>query len=262
MCMDRKKYWSEKYLEYFKELTDDANQEGTITAVAKEKPGDFKTPGEAAITEFFKILKTQKEHKLLDYGCGFGRFYPYLSEQSDYYGIDISQAMIAECQRRYPQAQERFLVAEGEKLPFMDGFFDKIVCYGVFDACYQESALQEMIRVCKTGGEILITGKNTNYCAEDEQALIAEEAARKKEHPNYFTDIRKMLDQLRDVVEVTEKRFFVYRGDFSQAKYVKEMPDRFYEWGLVLRKKRECGTLAFEPFSDKYSNTWKVLHQK
>ena len=45
-----------------------------------------------------------------------------------------------------------------------------------------------MIRVTELGGRILITGKNDKYYADDEQAYIAEEAARKKGHPNYFTD--------------------------------------------------------------------------
>ena len=237
--MDRKQYWNEEYTKYWKAVTDDANLEGKYTDIKKGKDGDYKAPGEKVLTDLFDIMEYEQKQKLLDYGCGVGRFYPYFSARGHYYGIDISRAMIEECQKKYPQAQERFVVAEGEKLPFQMAFFDKIICCGVFDACYQELALTEMLRVCRIGGEILITGKNINYFDADEQALIAEEAARKKQHPNYFTDIQKMLNQLQGSVEVVETRYFLYRGDFAQEKYVVNMPEKFYEWAVILKKKDE-----------------------
>ena len=257
--MDRKQYWNRDYVNYWKEVTDDANEKGAITTVPKEQAGDYKVPGERMLINLFEIIKADKGEKLLDYGCGFGRFYPYLSERSDYYGIDISQAMIEECQRCYPRAKERFLAAEGEELPFSDDVFSKIICFGVFDACDQERALKEMIRVCKIGGEILITGKNINYYADDKQALIAEEAARKKGHPNYFTDVKEMLRQVANNVEVIEARYFLKRGDFAQDRYVNDMPKEFYEWALVLRKIGCNSPVKFKKFSDEYSNTWKKL---
>lgn len=258
--MDRKEYWNETYMKYWNSVTDDANQEGSQTEISKETEGDCKAPGERCLTAFFEILQSKKEEKLLDYGCGFGRFYPYFSEKSEYYGIDISHAMIEECQRRYPHARARFLVAEGENLPFAGGFFDEIVCFGVFDACYQEHALEEMMRVCKVGGKILITGKNINYFVNDEQAVTAEEAARKKGHPNYFTDVKKMLQQLHGFVDIVESRYFAYRGDFATATYANAMPEEFYEWGIIFRKVANSASLKLEKFSDEYSNTWKKLH--
>ena len=108
----------------------------------------------------FNEMDYLSEEKLLDYGCGFGRF------------------------------------------------FDKIVCYGVFDACFQENAICEMLRILKAGGELLITGKNRYYNEDDGQAIIAEEAARKKGHPNYFTDVNYMLKQLMDCVAVEKQRFW------------------------------------------------------
>lgn len=255
--MDRKKYWNEEYLKYWKNVTDDANQDGIVTSVKKDHSRDFKAPGEEVIIRFFETLDIKEEEKLLDYGCGFGRFYPYFSERSDYYGIDISKAMIEECQKNYPEAVDRFLVAEGEHLPFAECFFDKIICCGVFDACYQESALAEMTRVCKDGGEVLITGENINYLDDDEQALIAEEAARKKGHPNYFTDVKKMLDWLQRAGKIVENRFYLYRGDFGQDRYVNTIPEKFYEWAIVFRKSNTAPPPDMELFSSPYSVTWK-----
>lgn len=258
--MDRKEYWNKEYTRYWKEVTKEANSDGTISKIVKTTSGDYKTPGEKIMIDFFQSLEYEKSEKLLDYGCGFGRFYPFFHNITDYYGIDISQAMIDECVARYPQSAEKFLVAEGEKLPFKDNYFNKVICYGVFDACYQESAITEMLRVSAIGGTIFITGKNTNYYDDDEQALIAEEAARKKGHPNYFTDVEKLIFQLRQYADLKQERYFAYRGDFASGKFVSSMPDKFYEWALVIEK-RNPEKATFNTFSDIFSNTWKAKNR-
>ncbi|NBJ92526.1 class I SAM-dependent methyltransferase [Parablautia muri] len=254
--MNRKEYWNKEYTTYWKAMTEEANSEGAISRIKKTTSGDYKTPGEKIIIEFFESLHYEKTDKLLDYGCGFGRFYPFFNRITDYYGIDISQAMIDECISRYPEDAEKFIVAEGERLPFEDNYFNKIICYGVFDACYQENAISEMLRVSKVGGSILVTGKNTEYYDDDEQALIAEEAARKKGHPNYFTNVKSLVSQLGQYAYLKQERYFTYRGDFANAKYTDLMPDKFYEWALVIEKKNHLD-IHFEKFSDAYSNTWK-----
>ncbi len=254
--MDRKEYWNEKYTKYWKEVTDDANTEGIVSHVKKTTAGDFKAAGENVITKFFDMIVYEQEEKLLDYGCGFGRFFSYFNQKSDYYGIDISKAMIDKCKENYPDAESKFLVAEGEKLPFEDGFFEKIICYDVFDACYQEQALAEMFRVVAKNGIIVLTGKNNCYHFDDEQAYIAEEAARKKNHPNYFTDVKSMINQMNNFTKLEHERYYAYRGDFAQDKYLSQMPERFYEWALIVRK-LENREWKFEKFSSDYSKTWK-----
>lgn len=255
--MDRKEYWNKEYTKYWKEATAEANEEGRKSNLQKASTGDYKTPGEKVMIDFFESMNYEKSEKLLDYGCGFGRFYPYFSKKTDYYGIDISQSMIEECANRYPESAEKFVVAEGEKLPFADNYFQKIICFGVFDACYQENAINEMLRVCSVGGTILLTGKNTNYYEDDEQAFIAEEAARRKGHPNYFTDVKGMLIQLKRYAVLKQQRYYLYRGDFSNAKYVGEIPDKFYEWAIVIEKVND-NERQFVGFSDEFSNTWKA----
>lgn len=255
--MDRKDYWNKEYTKYWKEATMEANEKGNISNVHKTTAGDYKTPGEKVMIDFFESLHYEHSERLLDYGCGFGRFYPFFNKRTNYYGIDISQAMIEECVSRYPENADKFIVAEGEGLPFEDNYFQKIICYGVFDACYQESAIAEMLRVCSIGGTVVITGKNTNYHDDDEQAFIAEEAARKKGHPNYFTDVKYLILQLQQYAEVIQERYYSYRGDFADAKYCCVMPDQFYEWAIVF-KKRNDDALKFDKFSDMYSNTWKL----
>ncbi len=254
--MERKEYWNQEYTKYWQETTADANKAGEVSQVGKLTAGDCKAPGEEVAIRLFDGLTYRKTERLLDYGCGFGRFYPYFSSVSDYYGIDISKAMVDECIRRFPQSAERFTVAEGEKLPFSDGFFDKVICYGVFDACYQETALEEMLRVVCKGGMVLLTGKHTNYFEDDRQAYAAEEAARKKGHPNYFTEVGNMKSQVGPYVKIIQERYYERRGDFAKEKYVEKMPRIFYEWALVFQKTEDL-EVRMEPFCEPYSTTWK-----
>lgn len=255
--MDRKAYWNEKYVRYWKDVTSEANDKTSSEShVKKLHNGDSKTAGENAVFHTLSMMNYNVGERLLYYGCGFGRLVPYFLEKKlDYNGIDISEAMIKECKKHYILIENKFQVAEGEDLPFSDNYFDKIVCYGVFDACYQEQALAEMFRVLKKGGEILLTGKNTNYYEDDYQALIAEEAARTKGHPNYFTDVKKMISVIQNSGSGVGKcHFFLRRGDTGKEQYVEKMPEKFYEWQIVITKKNEV--IDFPNFSDLYSKTW------
>lgn len=258
--MDRKQYWNEEYTKYWKAATKEADELDNIKSnIKKEQMGDFKTPGEKNIEELFSLLDYDKEDKLLDYGCGFGRFFPYFQNIVNYTGIDISESMISECKRKWIKEKERFIIAEGENLPFADGYFDKIICYGVFDACYQEQALSEMLRVLKTNGQLLITGKNILYFDDDEQAYIAEKAARKKNHPNFFTDVIKLKSQLTNS-DILVERYYLYRGDFAKGNFTNIMPEKFYEWCLII-KVGERNTKPFESFSDMFSETYKRIQE-
>ena len=255
--MERTKYWNEEYTKYWKNLTQEANdKEDDKTKVKKLKDGDYKTIGQDTAYLLFDEMAYKKDEILLDYGCGFGRFYSYFNSRAHYYGIDISESMISECKKSYPNAQDRFIVSEGENLPFDKNYFDKIICFGVFDACYQENALQEMLRVTAEGGIILLTGKNYNYNIDDEQAYIAEEAARKKGHPNYFTDVASLIKQIKGSASIELERYFLYRGDFGKNKYVTDMPAKFYEFAIIIKKIRD-DKVELKKFSDEYSLTWR-----
>ena len=127
LSMDRKKYWNEEYTKYWKNVTNDANEKGgDKTKIVKSTLGDYKSVGEqVADLLFAEMGEYNKKEKLLDYGCGFGRFFNFFNSKTDYYGIDISEAMISECKTAYPEAAEKFIAAEGEKSPFEDGFLVK-----------------------------------------------------------------------------------------------------------------------------------------
>ena len=65
------------------------------------------------------------DDKVLDLGCGNGRFYRLIQQKTnDYVGIDSSEELIAEAERQHPEAS--FKVANALKSPFLDNFFDKV----------------------------------------------------------------------------------------------------------------------------------------
>lgn len=259
--MNRREYWDGEYAEYWKKMTDEAEErQDKYSSVKKISGHDFKTGDIELATSFFEWIDYGENDIILDFGCGLGRFFPFLSDRGEYYGIDISSVMIDSCKKTYPKYADRFILAEGERLPFADSFFDKVICYAVFDACFQEDALREMFRVTKVGGEILISGKNNNYMDDDIEAIIAEENARKKGHPNYFTDCKEMINQIIESAVILNGAFSLRRGDLAQKKFSNKMGAQFYEWVILIRKLSDCENCFYE-FSDEYSLTYRRIEK-
>jgi len=87
--------------------------------------------------------------------------YWFLNEKIDLYGIDQSQASIAELKTLYPLLPEGNLQSCAvEHLPFEDNFFDHIISSAVLHFANSVSQFQdmlaEMIRVLKQGGSLFI----------------------------------------------------------------------------------------------------------
>lgn len=75
-----------------------------------------------------------KNITLLDVGCGYGAFYEFLTKNKTrdvrFTGIDVSQPMIKEAQKRFPRA--KFLAGDFMSYDFGDKKFDYIICNGIF----------------------------------------------------------------------------------------------------------------------------------
>lgn len=102
----------------------------------------------------------RKGDKVLDLGCGNGRFYEAVqAKKIDYIGIDKSKKIIEIARRRYPQV--RFQVADALNLPFPDNFFDKVYSIAVFHHIPSKEIriefLKEAKRVLKPGGFLILT---------------------------------------------------------------------------------------------------------
>jgi ubiquinone/menaquinone biosynthesis C-methylase UbiE len=237
----RKHYWDAQYTAYWKKRVEEASEGGTSSVIQ----GDPKTEDDSVYERVFAKTPT-KAGSLLDVGCAWGRMFPlYKAMGLDVCGVDISESMIAEAMRAWSDDPDvkSIQVSEAESLPFEDAFFDNVAILAVFDATYQNEALGELLRVLKPGGHLYLTGKGHFYHKDDKPALDAEIGARRKGHPNYFTDVSKLRAQLADNGhEILASYYFPRRGDFASFTYVEEPPERFYEYFLVIQKGPSVGT--------------------
>jgi len=110
-----------------------------------------------------KQLNLRRSSKVLEIACGTGKDSEIIADQLDDTGElflqDISSAMINQCRDKLinSKVQTHFSVGNASYLPFEDDVFDAIYSFGglnVFDD--KKKSLQEMVRVTKPGGRIVV----------------------------------------------------------------------------------------------------------
>lgn len=211
--------------------------------------------------KYLDLLNIKDGDNVLDVGVGFGRFIDfYAQKKANIYGIDVDSNMIKSALSEYKNKVIELKVKKAEQTEYNENFFDKIVCWGVFDELEQNYALLEFSRILKIGGEIIFTGKNTHYSLEDSDAYTAEIKAREKNHCNSFTFLNKINFE-KFGFEVSLKRLFLKRGDFADDKFIEdnnETPERFYEYIVVCKKIKQAvfNKNTIPLISNKYSKTW------
>lgn len=255
--MDRKDYWNRSYLDYWRERVNESSRQGGESTVLT---GDAKTEDDEVYEKIF-TRHPMNQGSVLDVGCAWGRMFSVFKKFGlKITGIDISKAMIEDAQKNFGNDPSVLSLheCEAEKLPFKDGEFDNVACLAVFDATYQHLALAEFLRVLRMDGFLYLTGKNDTYPKDDTLAIAAEEGARKKSHPNYFTDTVVMLQGLREQGQrIVATYFLPRRGDFGKFRYVEDIPESFYEYFIVIQKKAQAS--VFPQFSDSMSKTFRKL---
>ncbi len=235
--MERKQYWNERYFEYWKKRVDEAN--APTGSESKIVPGDKINTSDQNYFSAIDLLNIEPGASLLEMGCGFGRSIPHLYHYThNILAIDISAEMVDNAKRLCSEYKEvQFRVADAEYFDYPPDSFEYIVCFAVFDALFQRDAILKMNELLKPHGRVLLTGKNDDYFEDDNEALTAEANARAKGHPNYFTDVRSLLDNLNRLgFELVHSRYFLRRGDFNLDKRITKYTNRFYEYLLVCEK--------------------------
>ena len=100
--------------------------------------------------------------RILEVGVGTGLSLPGYAHASSIYGVDISAEMLGKARTRVRRLElrnvEGLAVMDAEDLTFPDGSFDVAVAQYVVTAVpHPERALDELARVVRPGGEIVIT---------------------------------------------------------------------------------------------------------
>jgi SAM-dependent methyltransferase len=255
----RTHYWNNNYLQYWKARVAEANIEYSVASGLVA--GDATTTGDVRYMQAIELLGIGPQNSVLELACGFGRSLPVLSRiAAEVFAVDISEQMIEAARRDFSATNISFHVSPSEALPFDDEKFDRIVCFAAFDAMFQTEALVEMHRVCKKGGRLLLTGKNDSYHLDDHRAYEAELGARGKGHPNYFTNVKKLLGDLdRFGLVLVAAKYYERRGDFTEGLATAEMPPLFYEYLMVLEKIGPCEKNLDNDYSSAFSKTCELL---
>lgn len=112
-----------------------------------------------------RLKSSGKRQKVLDLGCGNGRFIKFLQQKSlnvEYTGIDRSKGLISLAKERYEGRGVSFVEMDflNEKLPWR-GEYDLVVSFGVFHHLPGEASrvklLKEIYKVLRSGGEFIVT---------------------------------------------------------------------------------------------------------
>lgn len=113
----------------------------------------------AGIVPLFGIKRGER---ILDVGSGTGGILPYLLHASGpnsmVHAIDYAEEMVKFAKKKYAHEKRIvFHVCAVEDLPFVDSFFDRIICFGVFPhLADRPRALRELGRVLKGRGGLVI----------------------------------------------------------------------------------------------------------
>jgi ubiquinone/menaquinone biosynthesis C-methylase UbiE len=86
--------------------------------------------------------------KILDMGCGEGRYTKNLIKDNEYHGVDIVRT------------SKTTYVCMAENTPYEDGYFDEVIALGLLDYSNPEKTLKEAFRVLKKGGNMRILVPN------------------------------------------------------------------------------------------------------
>jgi ubiquinone/menaquinone biosynthesis C-methylase UbiE len=100
-----------------------------------------------------------KGKKVLDCGCGAGRFTYCLSlyKPKKIYGIDISKDNIKIAKKNFKKSNIIYKLGDNLKIPFKNNTFDFVYSSGVAHHTTNiKKAINELFRVCKNGGLIYL----------------------------------------------------------------------------------------------------------
>lgn len=146
-------YWSERAKKFGKVSVGKIEESMETFEKGSEKAKQKLLP-------LFARYMTGNESKLLDFGCGFGRFTSDLAEfvTDESRGIDATSELIKIAEEERTNPKTFFSVARGN-IPFPDGYFDVVWISWVLEHIFgkeKEKTLKEIYRVLNHGGLLFI----------------------------------------------------------------------------------------------------------
>ena len=161
------------------------------------------------LPQLVSLFQLRKGAKILDGGAGTGGIVPYLLEaigpEGSIWAVDFAEEMVKIGRKKF-QKESRviFEMASVKDLPYMDRFFDQIVCFGAFPHFEdQGKALQEMNRVLKPQGTLIIAHALSSValrshhqnCAPVSKDFLPEEAEMRSLLEKAGFQLQRLIDQ-------------------------------------------------------------------
>jgi len=108
-----------------------------------------------------KYMNFKFGESVLDVGCGTGFMVELIATKATtVYGVDYSDGAVAIAKEYVTESGITIEKQDARKLSYVDGVFDKVICGGVFQYFDKledaGSALNEICRVCKDGGRVML----------------------------------------------------------------------------------------------------------
>ncbi len=127
-----------------------------------QQAGESPTPTRH-LRRLAKRLGVRSEQRVLDVACGCGAWLSAVAACGvQVSGIDLSARAIETCRKSHSKG--RFHIGPAEHLPFADHEFDLVTCLGSLEHFLdQPSALQEMARVARPNGRVLVLVPNAGF---------------------------------------------------------------------------------------------------
>ena len=115
---------------------------------------------DSMLKEILLFLGAPADQKIIDIGCGKGRFCRKLRDLGfNIIGVEPSKELIKLTKKKHKDI--KFIRASATNLPFRNNTFDSLICVEVLEHIPDtEGAIREMMRVLKKGGRFVIIDKN------------------------------------------------------------------------------------------------------
>lgn len=151
--------------------------------------------------DFKKYLN--KNDKVLDLGCGNGRFYEFLRKRiKSYVGVDQSKSLIYRAQKEFSQA--RFLVANALDLPFKKNEFDLIFSIAFLHHLPSKKLRLKVLKDCfyflKKNGYLILTVWN----------LYQPDLVEKYKIRKIFLGFKNVFIPFKDKEETVQRYYYAF----------------------------------------------------
>lgn len=156
---DQEISWAVKYFFdalYYRELGEFQTKAHTFIDYIDSRDEKY----QAVLCELADLMKQKESLKILDIGCGKGRYLKkmfYTYPQNEYYGIDLSEMVLRFVKNPKIKVSTGSILNTGCKNEEFDLVF---AAESLEHAIFIDLAIKEMVRVTKVGGSVVIIDKD------------------------------------------------------------------------------------------------------